>query len=113
MISQPNNLEGYFLEMMKPLIANAINEAMSNQKPVAIKSINNYLRCKEAAAFISKTPNALRVMVSKGQIKNMKKGGALYFLETDLIEYLESGRKVIKSLVTNCDDVLVVKNKRG
>ncbi len=112
MISQPlNNLEGYLLEMMKPLIMNAVNDAMSNQKPVAMKSINNYLRCKEASIFISKSPNALRCMVCKGQIKSMKKGGSLYFLESDLIDYLESGRK--KPIIANCDDVLVVKKNKG
>ena len=107
------NLEGYIINMIKPLVMNLVSEAMSNLKPTPLRSVNNYLNTKDASAFISKTPNALRLMVFKNQIKSMKKGEKLYFLEDDLIEYLESGRKAIPQGSVNCDDVLVLKNKRG
>lgn len=69
-----------------------------------------YLSTKQAAEFLSKTPNAIRVMVCKNQIKSIKKGNSLYFLEIDLIEYLESGRrKTPAELAQNCEDALVIK----
>jgi hypothetical protein len=107
------NLEGFFIGMMKPLIAEAVNEAIRTNAPVQLKPLTNYLKTPEAAKFISKTSNALRVMVCKNQIKSIKKGNSLYFLETDLIEYLESGRKkTVDELKEGFEDILL-KTKKG
>lgn len=48
-----------------------------------------YLKIDKAAAFLSKTPNALRVMVSKNQVPYIKKQGRLFFRQKDLVEWLE------------------------
>ena len=50
-----------------------------------------YLKVEKAAEFLSTTPNALRVMVSKNQIPYLKKMGKLFFRQSDLIEWLENG----------------------
>ena len=50
-----------------------------------------YLKVDKAAEFLSTTPNALRVMVNKNQIQYIKKQGKLFFRQSDLIEWLESG----------------------
>lgn len=50
-----------------------------------------YLKIDKAAEFLSTTPNALRVMVSKNQIPYLKKMGKLFFRQSDLIEWLENG----------------------
>lgn len=49
-----------------------------------------YLKIDKAAAFLSTTPNALLVMVSKGQVPSIKKQGKLYFRRNDLVEWLET-----------------------
>lgn len=49
----------------------------------------SYLKIDKAAEFLSTTPNALRVMVSKNQIPFIKKHGRLFFRERDLVEWLE------------------------
>lgn len=50
-----------------------------------------YLKIDQAAAFLSTTPNALRVMVCKSQIAYIKKHGRLFFRQSDLIKWLEAG----------------------
>lgn len=52
----------------------------------------SYLKIDKAAAFLSTTPNALRVLAAKEQIPHIKKQGKLYFLYSELIEWMESGR---------------------
>lgn len=49
-----------------------------------------YLKIDQAAAFLSKTPNALRVMVSKNQVPYIKKHGRLFFRQNDLVDWLEA-----------------------
>jgi hypothetical protein len=50
-----------------------------------------YLKIDKAADFLSTSPNALRVMASKGQIPHIKKHSKLFFRQSELIEWLESG----------------------
>jgi hypothetical protein len=98
---------------LRDLISEAVAIALNNQvQSTSTKSIHNYLNTVEAAAYLSKTPNALRVMLCKNQIKSIKKSGTNYFLESDLIDWLESGRrKTLNELKENCEDVLVQKKK--
>lgn len=51
----------------------------------------SYKTIEQAAHFLGRTPNALRVMVSKRQIPFIKKHGKLYFRTNDIIDWLESG----------------------
>lgn len=53
----------------------------------------NYLNTIEAAEMIKKTPNALRQIVHRREIPTIKRGNSLYFLESDLIEWMEKGRR--------------------
>lgn len=69
-----------------------------------------YLAAPKAADFISKTPNALRVMVFKNQIPFIKKNGKLFFKQSDLIDWLESGRVEADTAVP--EDILL-KNKKN
>lgn len=59
-----------------------------------IPSAEVYLKIDQAAAFLSKTPNALRVMVSKNQVPYIKKHGRLFFRQRDLVEWLEGGNRL-------------------
>lgn len=68
-------------------IENFLKSNPANSEP-------QYLLIDSAADFISSTPNAIRVMVSKKQIPHIKKQGKLFFLKSDLIDWLESGRIV-------------------
>jgi hypothetical protein len=69
---------------------------------------SNYLKTIEAAAFIRKSPEALRQIVYNGKIKSIKRGNNLLFLESDLIEWLESGRKkTIVELSRDAETLLI------
>jgi hypothetical protein len=76
-------------------------------------SHSNYLNTIEAAAFIRKSPEALRQIVYNGKIKSIKRGNNLLFLQSDLIDWLESGRKkTLHNLTENSEDILISR-KRG
>lgn len=98
---------------LRDLISEAVIIALNKQQPSQnTKAIHNYLNTVEAAAFLSKSPNALRVMLCKKQIKGIKKSGTNYFLESDLVDWMESGRrKTLSELKENCEDALIQKKK--
>lgn len=53
------------------------DELQSNAK------CETYLKIDKAAEFLSTTPNALRVIVSKNKIPYLKKMGKLFFRQSD------------------------------
>lgn len=69
-----------------------------------------YLKIDKAADFLSTSENALRVMVHKNQIPHIKKHGKLFFLQSDLIDWFESGR--VESVELNPEDLLISSNKK-
>ncbi len=94
---------------LKKLISDAVKEAIQiNEGTGRTSPESEYLDIKAASLFLSKTPNALRVMAFKNQIDFIKKQGRLYFLKSDLIAWMESGR--VEADVINVEDILI-KNK--
>ncbi len=49
-----------------------------------------WLNCSEAATYLRKTPNALRIMVSRGYIRPRRLRRRLYFRRVELDRVLES-----------------------
>ncbi|TBO36382.1 helix-turn-helix domain-containing protein [Pedobacter kyonggii] len=72
-------------------IQDALNELGITQRPGQVK----YLTKEEAAAFIRKSPGALRNLVFLRKIPSIKRGTRLVFKEEDLIAFLEGGRREI------------------
>ncbi|WP_231492222.1 helix-turn-helix domain-containing protein [Pedobacter sp. Leaf170] len=89
------------IELKSIILSGALNPV--SQKPT-------YLKADAAAEFLSTTKNALHVMVYKDQIPYIKKLGKLYFLQSDLVEWLESGRVNLNQ--TSPEDILISKNKK-
>ncbi|MBB2146914.1 helix-turn-helix domain-containing protein [Pedobacter sp. LMG 31464] len=83
---------------------------ISNQKK---DSQSNYFNTLEAAAFIRKSPEALRQIVYHGKIKSIKRGNNLLFLESELVEWLESGRKQTSSELNNNAEALLTSKIKG
>ncbi|MFN0291213.1 helix-turn-helix domain-containing protein [Pedobacter helvus] len=52
-----------------------------------------YLKIDKAAEFLSMTKNALNLLVFKKKIPYLKKLGKIYFLKSELVNWLESGRE--------------------
>ncbi|MFC4213468.1 helix-turn-helix domain-containing protein [Pedobacter lithocola] len=69
-----------------------------------------YWKVEKAAEFLSITSGALRVMVTRGQVPHIKRLGKLYFLQSDLIDWLESGR--VNHANATPEDILIVKRKK-
>jgi hypothetical protein len=96
---------GQFEEMLSKFGLNTPNQTKSPQ--------SSYLNTIEAAAFIRKSPEALRQIVYNSKIKCIKRGNNLLFLEADLIEWLELGRrKTIIELSKDAEDLLIQKFKK-
>lgn len=95
-------------------VENILAEILASVKQSKVVSQTiKYLSTKQVATFLDKTPNAIRVMVHKGQIKSLKQGNSLFFLESDIVDYLESGRRQNKTeSILNCEEALVTR-KRG
>lgn len=96
-------MEGFETEL-KAYVHQAVHEALQEiergiNRPQLLTG--KYLNTIEAAKFLSKTPNAVRQIVFKEQIKYIRKGNRLHFRESDLIEYLESGGGTGKGEQTN------------
>ena len=55
------------------------------------RRVGEWLNSSEAAKFLGLSPNALRIMVCRGQVKYWKLGSRLRFNKSDLILLLEKG----------------------
>lgn len=84
---------------LKQLIIEALSSALGNaQLPNSVKSqATRYLSTEEAAKLIKKTPGALRQIVHRGEITSIKRGNHLLFLEDDLYDWIEKGRRDVSS----------------
>ncbi|HEY1025311.1 MAG TPA: helix-turn-helix domain-containing protein [Sphingobacteriaceae bacterium] len=56
-------------------------------------NIDPYKDTSEAAAYIKKTPNAVRILVHNNAIPCIKRGKKLYFHIDDLNKWMEDGRR--------------------
>jgi excisionase family DNA binding protein len=55
----------------------------------------------EAAKFLGVAIPTIYSKSSKGEIPSLKKGKRLYFLKSDLLKYLEEGRRKTNSEISN------------
>lgn len=76
-------LEAYFLEHPLPVMP----QLPEPEKPKGIQ---------EAAAFLNLAPNTLYGLTSRKEISFTKKGKKILFFDTDLLNYLESGKQKSK-----------------
>ena len=82
---------------LKQLIVEALITALENTKVVDNSPKTKYLSTDEAALIIKKSAGALRQIVHKGRIPSIKRGNSLLFLQSDLITWLEKGRRTIST----------------
>lgn len=88
-----------------------IQELVSELRTLITKeTAPTYWRVDKAAEYLSVTEGALRVMVTRGQVPHIKRLGKLYFLQSDLVAWLEDGR--VETSCTSPEDILISKNKK-
>lgn len=80
---------------LKQLIVEALITVLGDTTSSDGSPKTKYLSTDEAALIIKKTAGALRQIVHKREIPSIKRGNSLLFLESDLITWLEKGRRTI------------------
>ncbi|MCX2453147.1 helix-turn-helix domain-containing protein [Pedobacter sp. PLR] len=80
---------------LKQLIVEALITVLGDTTASNGSPKTKYLSTDEAALIIKKTAGALRQIVHKREIPSIKRGNSLLFLESDLIIWLEKGRRTI------------------
>ncbi len=65
----------------------------SRQPNTSISQPEQLLNIQQAAEFLNLTVTTMYTKVSKGELPVMKRGKRLYFSQTELLEYLKTGRK--------------------
>lgn len=63
------------------------------------KPADRYLNLNEAAAFLNLKPSSIYNKTASRELPHIKRGNRLYFLESDLREYLNGGRQMTKEEV--------------
>ena len=58
------------------------------------KPADRYLNLIEAAAFLNLKPASIYNKIASRELPHIKRGNRLYFLESDLREYLNGGRQM-------------------
>ena len=58
------------------------------------KPADRYLNLNEAAAFLNLKPASIYNKIASRELPHIKRGNRLYFLESDLREYLNGGRQM-------------------
>lgn len=58
------------------------------------KPADRYLNLNEAAAFLNLKPCSIYNKIASRELPHIKRGNRLYFLESDLREYLNGGRQM-------------------
>jgi len=72
------------------------------------------LTTKQAAEFLHIQVPTLYSYVSKQRIASCKRGKHLYFIKSDLIEFVKAGRqKTVSEIETEADNNLSNRNKKG
>lgn len=97
-----------FIELNKKIFA----ELSCNQPPPAIESPEEILDIKQTAKLINLSVPSIYTLTSERNIPFMKLSKKLYFKKSELIQWLESGRRKTKKEIKNEAAQYVNKNKR-
>lgn len=75
---------------------------------------NEWLNVQQTADFLTLTVPTIYSKVSKREIPFSKRDKRLYFLKSDLIEYLKDGRvKTVTEVEAEADQFLISKKRRS
>ena len=78
------------------LIQESVKRILDDKEQTKADYKNQFLNLNEAAAFLNLSPQTLYGFTSKRKIPFIKKGKKLYFKQSDLEKWLETGRKKSK-----------------
>ena len=81
---------------LESIIHNSILKALQGKSTQAQEAIEKFLSLEQAANYLQLAKQTLYGFTSKRKIPFIKKGKKLYFKESDLKKWLETGRKKSK-----------------
>jgi excisionase family DNA binding protein len=85
------------LDELETLIENSVSKALRKNAITTTgnqSDTNQLLNAKEAAKFLNLSVQTIYLMVSRGDIPVNKKNHRLYFLKSELTEWIKQGRKL-------------------
>jgi len=105
------------IEDLQTVIIDCVNSCLRNNKHEQKESsitpeTPQYLSVKETAKFLNLAPQTIYQLVCAGKLKNYKRNKRLYFLYSDLQEFIQQGeRKTFAELAEENSQFL--KTKKG
>ena len=80
-------------EELEEMISLAVKRAIAGHKPETREEREIYFDIEEASAFLKLAKQTLYQLSSNRKIPTIKRGKKLYFLKTELTQWLKSGRR--------------------
>ena len=106
-----------------PKAINSISERLNKIEALLIHQEKNistsshtdiFLNIHQASEYMSLAVQTIYSKCSQNSIPHIKKGGRLYFIESDLYKYIKSGRKkTIEEIQEEANSFLNHYNKKG
>lgn len=82
----------HFMRALEPGIESSVKRAVADLLAAQQERIE-HMGIKEAARYLGFTPGSLYVLVSRRQIPHYKRSKRIYFLKSDLDEWIKKGRR--------------------
>lgn len=92
---------------------NSIEQLLLETKSEKFHSQDDLLTIQEASSFLKLSVPTLYLKVSKREICFQKKGKRLYFLKSDLLTWIKSGRSETGTEIREQIGELILKRKGG
>lgn len=100
------------LSNIETLLLDIKHQSQDTQQPATVPQ-DQLFTIQQAAAFLGLTVATMYTKVSKAELPVMKRGKRLYFSQTELTEYLKTGRKQTYAEVTAQATAYITNNKKG
>lgn len=90
------------IDLRLSIIESLISDLLRNSGDHQLESSDELLTVQQTAELLNLAPQTVYGLVSNRAIPHMKKGNRLYFLKTDIDEWLSQGRrKTVKEMSEN------------
>jgi excisionase family DNA binding protein len=98
---------------LEDIINSTVKKAVEESKSESSKRDQDFLNIVEAAEFLNLAQQTIYGLTSKREIPFFKRGKKLYFRESELVAWLEQGRRKTKTEMVNTPYGFGFKKKGG
>lgn len=100
-----------FSEIINLISDQVAEKVLKNLNPSNFSNEDVFMNIKENGKFIDLSVPTVYGLVHQNKIPFHKKGKRLYFLKSEILEWLKSGKHQTKSELENQADAYLLKNK--